>query len=450
MAKLKIAVVGSGISGLACAWLLSKKHNVTLFERDNRLGGHSNTVETETPAGPIGIDTGFIVYNEVTYPNLTAFFAHLGVETARSNMSFAVSLNAGGYEYSGSGLGGLFGQSSNLMNPRHYKMIYDLLRFFRNAAVLQDGDCDATLTLAEWLHRSGYSEDFAKRHILPMGAAIWSVPAAQMMDFPIISFARFFQNHGLLKIRNRPKWRTVSKGSSNYVAKIMADFGGTVRMGCDVQKLTRSDAGVNVLANNDVVERFDHCVLATHGDQALRILGDADQMERDCLSAFQYSDNEAVLHIDEQMMPQRRHLWSSWNYVSCDPANNPTVTYWMNRLQPLRTKQNYFVTLNPPEPIANDRLIGRYDYTHPIFNAAAIVQQKHLWALQGRRGTWFAGSYFGYGFHEDGLQAGLAVAEKLGDIVRPWRVEGQSDRLQFNSDDASNAKLENAKSEAGQ
>ncbi len=444
MSKLKIAVIGSGISGLACAWLLSKRHNVTLFEREDRLGGHSNTVKVTTPDGPVGIDTGFIVYNEVTYPNLTAFFAHLDVETARSNMSFGVSLDAGGYEYSGSGLGGLFGQPANLVNPRHYAMLYDMLRFFKTAAKLDANACDPGLTLAEWLNQSGYSEDFAQRHILPMGAAIWSVPAAQMMDFPIVAFARFFQNHGLLKIRNRPKWRTVVNGSRNYIAKIIADFSGTVRMGFDVQQLTRRDSGVDVLANNGVVERFDHCVLATHADQALNMLGDADPIERGHLEAFQYSGNEAVLHTDESIMLKRRRLWSSWNYVSSNPAENPTVTYWMNSLQPLPTKQNYFVTLNPSAPIADNHVAGRYHYMHPMFNAAAIAKQKHLWSLQGRCRLWFAGSYFGYGFHEDGLQAGLAVAETLGGVTRPWQVEAQSDRLHFDEDGEPNTIMDAA------
>ena len=431
MSKLKIAVVGSGISGLACAWLLSKRHEVTLFERDTRLGGHSNTVMAGSADDPIGIDTGFIVYNEVTYPNLTALFAHLSVETARSNMSFAVSLDAGRYEYSGSGLGGLFGQPSNLLSPRHLRLVYEILSFFRQARELAGIGCDPELTLADWLKKSGYSRDFAERHILPMGAAIWSVPAAQMMDFPIAAFARFFENHGLLKIRNRPKWRTVIGGSCNYVAKILADFDGTLRVGFDVQKIKRTDTAVHVHANGGIVERFDHCVLATHADQALKLLDAPDPLELSHLGAFGYSDNEVILHIDDSIMPKRRRLWSSWNYVSNDPASNPTITYWMNSLQPLMTSQNYFVTLNPIHPIDAAHTIGRYHYSHPIFDAAALEKQKCLWEVQGRRRTWFAGSYFGYGFHEDGLQAGLAVAEILGGVARPWQAEGQNNRLHF-------------------
>jgi len=438
MSPLNIAVVGSGISGLSCAWLLSKRHKVTVFERDTRLGGHSNTIETESADGPVAIDTGFIVYNEVTYPNLTALFEHLGVQSARSNMSFAVSLNAGSYEYSGSGISGLFGQPSNLLNPRHLKLVFEILSFFRKATELNTNTCTADLTLAEWLKQSGYSEDFAQRHILPMGAAIWSVPAAQMMDFPVAAFARFFQNHGLLKVRNRPKWRTVIGGSRNYVNKLAADFSGTLRVGLEVCKIRRVNAGVDIMTKDGAVESFDHCVLATHADQTLSILEDADALEQRHLSAFKYSQNEAVLHVDSCAMPKRSRLWSSWNYVSTKPEDSPTVTYWMNCLQPLATKQNYFVTLNPMTPIENTRTIGRYLYAHPVFNATALAQQQHLWALQGRRRTWFAGSYFGYGFHEDGLQAGLAVAETLGGVSRPWQVDGQSDRLQFTPGSAPN------------
>ncbi|MEN2494753.1 MAG: hypothetical protein TECD_00661 [Hyphomicrobiaceae bacterium hypho_1] len=432
MSKLKIAVIGSGISGLSCAWLLSKSHNVTLFERNDRLGGHSNTVKIPSSVGPISIDTGFIVYNEVTYPNLTALFNHLDVNTVRSNMGFAVSLNSGGYEYSGSGLSGLFGQLSNLINSRHLIMIYDIFRFFRNAGAFQASASDPDLTLAQWLKESGYSEDFIQNHILPMGAAIWSVPSTQMMDFPVISFSRFFHNHGLLKINNRPKWRTVVNGSHNYVSKIIAKFDGLTRTGLEIQKIMRRSDAVDLFADGRLIDSFDHCVLATHADQALKILCDVDSIESSCLSSFKYSENEAVLHDDQLTMPRRKHLWSSWNYVSYSPENNPAVTYWMNNLQPLPTKHNYFVTLNPAHQVSSENIFGRYNYTHPIFNSAAIKSQKYLWSLQGRRRTWFAGSYFGYGFHEDGLQAGLAVAESLGGISRPWQVKGQSDRINLN------------------
>ncbi|HFB2047978.1 MAG: FAD-dependent oxidoreductase [Hyphomicrobiaceae bacterium] len=429
MSKLKIAVIGSGITGLACAWLLSKRHKVTLFERNDRLGGHSHTVKVLSPDGPIDVDIGFIVYNEATYQNLTALFAHLSVNTSRSNMSFAVSLDKGDYEYSGNGICGLFGQPLNFINGRHLRLVYDIFRFFRNVGALKVNYLDTSLTLAQWLNKTGYSRDFMQRHILPMGAAIWSVPSAQIMDFPMTAFARFFQNHGLLRIFNRPKWRTVTNGCQNYVKKIVANLDCEIRLGLEIQKITRSSDSIGVYSNAGVIEDFDHCVLAIHANQALQVLSDADPIEHSHLSVFKYSDNEAVLHCDHRVMPQRKHLWSSWNYVSTDISEKPNITYWMNNLQPLPTKQNYFVTLNPVQQFLNDSIIGRYHYSHPIFNRAAIERQKYLWELQGRRRTWFAGSYFGYGFHEDGLQSGLAVAERLGGIERPWKVKNQSDRI---------------------
>ena len=383
------------------------------------------------PAGTTAVDTGFIVYNSQCYPNLIALFDHLAVPTARSDMSFSVSLDAGAYAYSGTGLRGLFGQPSNVLRPGHLGMIWDINRFFREAPALLAADPEASPTLGQYLAKNRYSATFVNRHILPMGAAIWSAPPATVLGFPAVSFARFFANHGLLQIKNRPEWRTVIGGSRTYVARILADFGGRVSLARPVIGVRRSGGGVIVTDGQGRTEPFDACVLACHADETLGLLADVDDAERALLGAFAYQSNRAVLHTDAAAMPKRRRLWSSWNYLGNDAGADapPTVTYWMNRLQPLVTAENLFVTLNPARPLAEGAEIAAYDYAHPIFDAAAVAAQRQLWSLQGRRQTWFCGSYFGYGFHEDGLQSGLAAAEAIGGVRRPWTVAGESDRI---------------------
>lgn len=427
---MKIAVIGAGISGLGAAWLLSKSHDVTVFEQDARLGGHANTASVDDGAGEVGVDTGFIVYNTKTYPNLTALFAHLDVPTAQSNMSFAVTLDGGNFEYSGSGLTGLFGQPSNLASPRHWRMIWDVLRFFREAKQLKDVSLHGGLSLGDWLRSQGYSTTFVDRHLLPMASAIWSTPTMQVQDFPAVSFVRFFSNHGLLNMSVRPQWRTVAGGSRAYVAALVADTAANFQVGRPVTRIEREAEGVRITVG-DMVERFDACVLAGHADQSLDMLADADRSERELLGAFRYSENTAVLHRDASWMPRRHRLWSSWNYGAEASDECTSVTYWMNSLQPLATRENWFVTLNPGREI-NDDLVARRDvYAHPTFDRRALDAQFRLWGLQGRRRTWFCGSYFGYGFHEDGLQSGLAVAEALGGVMRPWSIPSPSDRLIF-------------------
>ncbi|MEO6433782.1 MAG: NAD(P)/FAD-dependent oxidoreductase [Sphingomicrobium sp.] len=421
--RLDIAIIGSGISGLSAAWLLSKRHRVTLFEADHRVGGHSHTVE----ALGIPVDTGFIVYNERTYPNLTALFDHLDVPTKASKMSFSVSLDEGRLEYAGS-LGGLFAQARNLVSKRFWSMLKDLNRFYgqgpKDIAALGD------TTLGEYLDGIGCGAAFRDDHLYPMAAAIWSTPVSDIPDYPAASFLRFCENHGLLQFTRRPRWRTVAGGSREYVSRLIDGFAERVRIGCAAEKVLRTPTGVVVLSAGRA-ESFDHVVIATHADEALELLSDPSSEEQALLGAFRYRKNLAVLHSDERLMPRRRRVWSSWNYASKRALDGThlSVTYWMNRLQGIARDKPLFVTLNPisrPDPAKVHREIA---YDHPIFDSAAVRAQPHLWSLQGVRSTWFCGAYFGAGFHEDGLQAGLAVAEQLGGVLRPWQVERESTRI---------------------
>lgn len=426
---LKVAVIGTGISGLSAAWLLSQRHDVTMFEAAGRIGGHSNTVEFDALDGRVAVDTGFIVYNEVTYPNLTALFRHLDVPTAPSNMSFAVSIGNGTFEYSGGTGLGLVAQTSNLANPRFWSMIADILRFYRNA--VRDLPKMGDMSLDEYLARNGYGRVFRDDHLYPMAAAIWSTPAMEVGDYPAANFVRFCHNHGLLELWGRPMWRTVKGGSREYVNRIASHFKGRILTSTPVATIRRLARRVEVADFSGNTELFDDVVIATHADQALRMLGDATADERRILGAFRYSRNEAVLHGDVGLMPKRRAAWSSWNYLAAtsDGLSQPSVTYWMNRLQPLGSAPPTFVTLNPSRAPRPETVIRSETYEHPIFDLATERAQQELWSLQGVGNTWFCGAHFGSGFHEDGLQAGLAVAEDLGGLHRPWRVGAESARI---------------------
>lgn len=428
---LDVAVIGSGVSGLAAAWLLSKAHRVTLYEKEDRPGGHANTVEA---APGVAVDTGFIVYNAANYPNLVALFDHLGVATRPTDMSFAASLGDGRIEYAGGpSPAGLFAQKSNLLRPRFWRMLADIVRFYRNAPALLSRPEGESLTLGAFLDEGGYSDAFIEDHLLPMAAAIWSSPAAAMRDHPAAAFVRFCDNHGLLKLTGRPVWRTVEGGSRAYVERLTAALGDGLLLNQAAAAVRRDGGRAQVRDRGGDVRSFDHVVLACHADQALALLEDADEMERDLLGAFAYERNLAVLHDDPALMPRRRAVWSSWNYLSrADGQGGASVcvTYWMNRLQSfLPPDRDLFVTLNPNRPPPPSRVLRSFLYDHPVFDLAALKAQKSLWRLQGRRNAWFCGAYFGAGFHEDGLQAGLAAAEALGGVRRPWRVEGESSRI---------------------
>lgn len=431
-ASRRIAVIGSGIAGLSAAWLLAKNHTVTLYEAGAKAGGHSNTVSAQTPLGPVAVDTGFIVYNERNYPNLVALFKHLGVKTEASVMSFAASLDDGRFEYCGTGVNGLLGQRSNVMRPRFWAMLGDLVRFYRSAPSLLGRSDLSGVTLGEYLDREGYAASFIEDHLLPMGAAIWSTTAREMRAYPLLAFVRFFTSHGLFSLIGRPKWRTVSGGSRNYVNKMLAEIGPDIRLNAGVTQIRRFDGQVEITDVSGHRDVFSDVVIASHADQALRMLGDPDGDEKALLGAFSYTDNKAVLHSDLGLMPQRRRVWSSWNYIANSQDSEDgqlCVTYWMNRLQGLNRRHNLFLTLNPTRKIDSDKLLQSFDYTHPLFNQKALDAQQQLWRLQGRRNTWFCGSYFGHGFHEDALQSGLAVAEALGGHRRPWQVAGESSRI---------------------
>ncbi len=426
-----IAVIGTGISGMAAAWLLSGKHKVTVYESDRRIGGHSNTVTVNSAKGPIPVDTGFIVYNEETYPNLTALFDYLNVPTQPSDMTFAVSLANGDLEYSGSNISGLFAEKRNLLRPRFWSMLRDLHRFYREAprdlAVLEQFHT----TLGDYLDAGAYGTPFRRDHLLPMAASIWSAPAATILNYPAAAFIRFQDSHGLLRVRNRPQWRTVLGGSRAYVERLTACYADRIRLSSGVTSIRRDGDGVKIRDCNGNVAAFDDVVIAAHADQALAMLDDPTPEETRLLGAFRYCRNVAMLHTDHRLMPRRRSVWSSWNHVGgnddAEACDCPTVTYWMNSLQSIPHDNLLFVTLNPQREPRN--ILHREIYDHPLFDSAAITAQRQLWSLQGRRNTWFAGAYFGSGFHEDGLQAGLAVAEQLGHVRRPWDVDNESGRI---------------------
>ena len=428
--RLNVAVIGAGIAGLSAAWLLSGKHQVTLFEADHRLGGHAHTADAPGHNGTVPVDTGFIVYNEGNYPNFTALLEHLDVPTLNADMSLSVSLDNGAFEYSSFGLGGVFAQKRNLLSPRFWRLLLDITRFFYTAAAdVAELERNAT-PLDDYLKAKGYGPAFRDDHLLPQAAAIWSTPLDQIGSYPAASLIRFFLNHGMMTIAGRGLWRTVEGGSRAYVAKLSAAYQGEVRKGVRVAGVRRDVNGVELRLAGGSRERFDEVVIATHGDAALALLDDPTPDEQRLLGAFKYSRNLIALHTDTVLMPKRRAAWTSWNHIGMRAApGEGSVTYWMTRLQSLKNAPDLFATLNPNKEIAADKLIKTEVYDHPLFDAGAIAAQQQIWDVQGVRRTWFCGSYLGHGFHEDALQSGLAVAEQLGGVRRPWTVDNESGRI---------------------
>lgn len=422
MNRQRIAVVGAGISGLASAWLLSRRYDVTLFEAGDYLGGHTNTVDVTVDGFTHPVDTGFLVFNERTYPNLIAMFALLGVDSVATEMSFAVSLRKPELEWAGSNLATVFGQKRNLLRPAFWRMLGDILRFNRESTAWLLSHPGDSRSLGEFLDAGGYSREFADWYLLPMAAAIWSCPTGQMRAMPLGPFVRFCNNHGLLQIFNRPAWRTVSGGARSYVRKLAEQL-ADVRVACPVSAVTREAAGLRVTHARGS-DHYDQVVMACHSDQSLAILGyTASDAQREVLAAIRYQPNRAILHTDPALLPRQRSLWSAWNYFAGEgaPGEQPVgVSYLINKLQPLPFSTPVVVTLNPVSEPAPDKVLAEFDYAHPVFDATAIAAQERLPEVQGENGIWLAGAWGSYGFHEDGLKSALRVANALG-VQAPWQ-----------------------------
>lgn len=420
MPTTHIAVIGSGIAGLSCAHALAREHAVTLYEAAPRLGGHTHTVDVRVDGVTHPVDTGFLVFNQRTYPNLIRLFAELQVPMVPSDMSFSVSLplaNGRQLEWAGTSIDTVFAQRRNALSPKFLGMLRDLLRFNAHATRIALGQLSETgQSLGEFLERHRYTPQLRDWYLLPMAGAIWSCSPATMLDYPVATFIRFCHNHGLLQIGGRPQWFTVPGGARQYVDALAMHL-PDVRVGEPVLAISRNHAVGKVLVRSrHAVAHYDQVVVATHSDQALRLLADADDDERRLLAAVAYQPNRAVLHTDTQLLPRQRKLWSSWNYASSSARTDDaalSVTYLLSRLQPLPFSRPLMVSLNPFIEPAADTVIGEFEYAHPVFDAAAIDAQRELPHIQGRNRVWFAGAWTGYGFHEDGLRSGLAVAAAL-------------------------------------
>lgn len=416
----RIAVIGSGIAGLSAAWLLSRRHAVTLFEANDYLGGHTHTVDVTLDGITAPVDTGFLVFNDRTYPNLVALFEHIGVGSCASDMSFSVRLEDAGIEWAGASLDTVFAQRRNLLRPAFWGMLADILRFNREATALARSASGTAGSLGEFLDAGGYGRAFRDWYLLPMAGAIWSCPTTAMLQYPAQTFFRFCDNHGLLQIKDRPQWRTVIGGARSYVDRLAAEI-ADLRLATPVTAVRRKEQGVVIRAGG-TESGFDAVVLACHSDQALRLLADADAEERAVLGAVAWQDNEVVLHTDESFLPRSPLAWSAWNYHAAGAADagRPVgVSYLINKLQPLPFRRPVIVTLNPDRAPRGDAVLDRYVYAHPVFDIGSDAAQTRLPRLQGRRNTWYCGAWAGYGFHEDGLKAGMAVAAGLG-VTAPW------------------------------
>ena len=410
---MRVAVVGSGIAGLSSAWLLSREHAVVLFEAEARLGGHTHTHDVEQAGKRYRVDTGFIVHNTHNYPLLTRMFDELGVASKDTTMSFGAQVEATGLEYNATNLDALFCQRRNLLSPSFIRMVREILRFYREAGALLKDPAPGP-SLGEYLEQNRYSTLFRDAHLIPMASALWSSPSATILDFPAKYLVRFMDHHRMLQVDGRPQWRVVEGGSSSYIDALKSRWTVDVRLACPVQRITRDEAGVTVkhVAGED---RFDAIVVATHSDQALALLGDADALERDVLGAMPYQRNEVVLHTDRRLLPTRRKAWAAWNaFVPADPKAECSVSYSMNLLQGFESPEPFVVSLNRTAAIDPAKVIAKMTYHHPVYTHASVAAQERRTELNGRRRTWFAGAYWGFGFHEDGMRAGVEAAAGLG------------------------------------
>ncbi|WP_447891097.1 NAD(P)/FAD-dependent oxidoreductase [Pseudomonas hormoni] len=415
---MNIAIIGSGISGLTCAYLLNRSHAITLFEAGDRVGGHTHTVDVKVDGKEYAVDTGFIVFNDRTYPNFIRLLGQIGVGFKATEMSFSVTDPDSGLEYNGNNLNSLFAQRRNLLSPRFWGMLRDILRFNKRAqSDLSEGRIAADTTLDEYLKAGGYGEQFILHYIVPMGAAIWSMPMAQMLNFPVEFFVRFFKNHGLLSVNNRPQWRVIEGGSSAYIAPLTATFKQKIRLNCPVIRVERDADGV-VIHSSAGSERFDKVVFACHSDQALKLLAKPSEAERSILGALPYADNEVVLHTDTRLLPSRKRAWASWNYRLGGAGHTlAAVTYDMNILQGIQSDTTFCVSLNQSAGISPSMVLGRFTYAHPQYSLAAVVAQARWEELNGAQHSFYCGAYWANGFHEDGVVSALRVARSFGEVL---------------------------------
>ena len=415
---MRIAIIGTGISGLSAAWALHRDHALTLFEAGDYIGGHTHTVDVEVQGRPYAVDTGFIVFNDWTYPQFIELLDQLQVASRPTQMSFSVRCERSGLEYNGETLNTLFAQRRNLFRPAFYRMIRDILRFNREAPALLEQEQDPSLDA--YLRAGRYSREFIDHYILPMAAAIWSAEPVLMGQMPARFFVRFFKNHGLLSVRDRPQWRVISGGSRSYVEALVAPFREHIRLNCPVEWLRRTPGQVEIKPVGGAVEYFDQVIIATHSDQALRLLADPSAQEREILGALPYQENDVVLHTDTRLLPQRRLAWAAWNYhLPAQPRDRVAVTYNMNILQGLEAPETFCVTLNRGDAIDPARILYRTTYHHPVFTTAGVQAQARRAEISGVNRTWYCGAYWRNGFHEDGVDSGLAVAR---DLSAGWRV----------------------------
>jgi uncharacterized protein len=415
----KIAIIGTGISGLSAAYLLNGRHDITVYEKEQRIGGHSRTITVRHGGRAIPVDTGFIVFNRRNYPNLTALFRRLGVTTHKSDMSFALTVRDGWLEWGAQNVNAIFGQRRNFFRPGFFRLFGEAMRF--NAQAVSTMEENPGVTLGELITRMDLSESFRWYYLLPMAGAIWSCPPRQMLAFPAETFIRFFANHGLLSVSGQPQWYTVTGGAQSYVDLLTESFIGRVHVNRAVAEVTRTKGAVTVRDRNGHCMTYDHVVFASHADETLRMLADASPAEREALGAFSYQRNQAILHKDPQFMPKRKRCWASWVYHSDGAGDKAaiTVSYWMNRLQAIDPCYPLFVTLNPAREIPAEHIFDEHEFHHPVFDRAAIAAQGRLKAMQGSANTWFCGAHLGHGFHEDGLVSAMNVTAALG-APAPW------------------------------